>query len=342
LVIDAPELKEKRYSARNIRELPQKLFDVFYARIAERMGNNDIFTYLDWVREHKGIQPDTIVRLLDASATTLINAGGVPETRTLVYREPTGDKKKDLAASIILNFGTLEVEHTYSDRNAIALVKIKKPSLDEIVDIQECRTDYFTLRAGRLNNNEAHDKELRRAQVFHPFRQELEAWYIERFYLNRMKLREVSTLPPRVVRLLEDPEMLQIFVRGIATGAVEFVDDGWIWHGPEKDLVLTNSIDDPDADVVKAGVIFALKQGEGRRDTLIPISREAARNSVNKSAQQKGKAADDMVAAFLKSKLDKLLDEHAPEPLREPLKMVFTFYCDPKTRTALQHRVNLP
>ena len=33
--------------------------------------------------------------------------------------------------------------------------------------------------------------------------------------------------------------MMQIFVHGIATGAVEFDDDGWIWHGPDKDLVLT-------------------------------------------------------------------------------------------------------
>ena len=343
LVIALPDSKELRFSARNIRELPEKLFDLFYDDIDEKMRTSDIFDYLLWVREHKGIQPDTIAKLLDGTATTLVNAGGVPETRTLVFKEPTGDKKKDLMASLILSFGTLEAsEYNYSDRNALALVKIKKPSLNEIVDIQECRDDYFTLRSGKLNNNEGHDKELRRAQVFHPFRQELEAWYIERSYQNKTNLKEVSTLSPRLVRLLEDPEMLQLFVHGIATGAVEFVNGGWIWHGPERDLVLTTKKDDPDADVVKAAVIFALKQGEGRRDTRVPISHEDARKSVDNSAQKEGKTADEMVAAFLKCKLDQFLIEHAPEQQREPLKMVFTFYCDPNTRTALQHRVNLP
>lgn len=342
LVIDLPD-KELRFSVRNIRELPERLFDIFYAGIDEKMSTTDIFDYLLWVRENKGIQPDMIAKLLDGTATTLVNAGGVPETRTLVFREPTGDKKRDLASSLILSFGTLEgVERAYSDRNAIALVKIKKPSLNEIVDIQECRDDYFTLRAGRLNNNEAHDKELRRAQVFHPFRQELEAWYIERSYRNRTNLKDVPTLPPRLVRLLEDPEMLQFFVHGIATGAVESLNGSWIWHGPERDIVLTTKKDDPDADVVKAAVIFALKQGEGRRDTLVPISREDARKSVDNSAQKAGKTADEMLVAFMNGRLDQFLNKHAPDHLREPLKMVFTFYCDPNTRTALQHRVNLP
>lgn len=343
LVIDSTDLRGKRFSTRAIRDLPQELYEHFYTRINERLSNTDIFNYLDWVREHKDIKPEAVVQLLNAEATTLINAGGVPETRTLVYQDPTGDNKKDLADSIVLKFGNLEgVERKYSDRNAITLVKIVKPSLNDIRDIEVCRNDYFALRADSLNNNEVHDKGLRRAQVFHPFRQEMEAWYIERYYVKKVGNANVPALPPRVARLLEDPEMMQLFVQGIATGAVESNSEGWVWHGPGGDVILTSTNEDPNADVLKAAVIFALRQGEGRRDGLTRIPRDAARQSVSKSAQDKGRTRDEMLAEFSRDKLDQFLVDNAPEALRLPLKMVFTFYCDPKTRTGLQHRVELP
>lgn len=131
LVVDSPDLIEHRYSTPNIRALPQEMYQLFHKRIEERLGNTDVFDYLIWLREHKDIQPATVANRLDAEATTLINAGGVPERRTLVYREPTGNNKKDLADHIALKLGTLEgIERSASDRNAITLIKTKKPNLD--------------------------------------------------------------------------------------------------------------------------------------------------------------------------------------------------------------------
>jgi hypothetical protein len=345
LVIDVPELGARQYTPRDIRALPQHLHKLFYDRIKERLDNTDIFDYLLWLREHKNIGPSAVAKLLDAEATPLINAGGVPETRTLVFSEPSGDSKKDLANSIVVEFGNLEgVERAYSDRNAITLVKIKKPSLTQIRDIEVCQQDYFKLRADRPNNDETHDNELRRAQVFHPFRQELEAWCIERYYMvNVVKNSDsVPMLPPRVARLLEDPEMMQLFVHGIATGAVEMIGGkGWLWHGPDEDVELSVYDDDPAGDVIGAAVNFALKQGEGRINGLRTISREAARQSVVRSAQDKGQSLDEMLVEFVERGLDAFLKQHAPEAMRAPLKMVFTFYCDPQIRTELQHRLSL-
>src|SRR5688572_5111224 len=284
-----------------------------------------------------------VVKLLSERAATLINAGGVPATRTLAYKDPAGSHKEALADSIAHRLEMLEgVESAYSDRNAITLIKIKKPSLDQIQDITDCRDEYFDFRAARLNNDEAHDKELRRAQTFHPFRQELEAWYIERHYVMKDGNAEVPPLPPRITRLLEDPEMMQLFVHGIATGTVEAADEGWVWHGPGGDVVLTSSEEDPNADVIKAAIVFVLKRGEGRRSGLKEISRTAARQQINVAAQKKGSTRGEMVAKFAKERLSDFVDEHAPAPLRTSLKMVFSFYCDPKTTTALQHRVALP
>ncbi|HYV10098.1 MAG TPA: tubulin-like doman-containing protein [Pyrinomonadaceae bacterium] len=343
LKIDSPELAQRQYTLRDIRSLPQGLYQLFYRPINERLSNTDVFDYLIWLREHKGIEPETVIRVLNAEATTLISAGAVPETRILIYRDPIGGSKKDLADAMALKLGSPEsVEKGYSDRNAIVLVKMKKPSLNQIADIDDCQKDYFMLRADQENNNESHDKKLRRAQVFHPFRQEMEAWYIERFYLNKQDSTGVPTLPPRIARLLEDPEMMQLFVHGIAIGTVESTTDGWVWHGPNGDVMLTNSEDDPTASVVKAAVIFALKQGEGRRDGRKPIPREVARQSIIKAAQANGHNRDEMLRSFIEKRMPEFLENHAPENLREALKMVFTFYCDPSTRTALQLRVNLP
>lgn len=342
LVINSLTHPEQRYSTREIRRLLPQLYQFFYQRIDERLRYTDVFDYLLWLRDQRGVQPSEVVRLLDAEATTLIDAGGVPERRTLIYREPEGGQKKELVDSIALKLGNLEgIERYSSDRNAITLIKIKKPDADENVDIQDCLDDYSLLRVDHLNNDEAHDSQLRRAQGFHPFRQELEAWYIERSYIKELNSLDVPMLPPRVVRLLEDPDMMQIFVHCIATGAVERIEGkGWLWHAPDGDVVLTD--DDPSVDVIRAAVNFVLRQGEGWRTGLIPIRREVARQTVVASAQKKGWTPQGMIAEFMESKVDPFLAANAPASLRLALKMVFTFYCNPQTNTDLRLRVNLP
>ncbi|HKQ05575.1 MAG TPA: tubulin-like doman-containing protein [Blastocatellia bacterium] len=347
LVIESYDFGPKRYSAREIRNLTHELHEYFRHRIDERLSYRDVFDYLRWAQERQVIDPFKVADLLDAKAAALINAGGVSERRTLIYRKPYEIEKQNLADAICKRLQEraplTESEHSYSDRNAITLIKIKKPSSEQFADIQFCREDYLALRAGSLNDDKTHDLELRRAQVFHPFRQEMEAWYIERSYIQKSGLADVPMIPPRVTRLLEDPEMMQIFVRAIATGAVENIENGgWLWHGPEGDIQLTEPKSDLNADVVKAAVNFVLRQGEASPNGVRRISREDARRSVTESAQKNNRARDEMLVEFVKDKLDAFLKHNAPAPLRLALKIVFTFYCDPDTRTSLQYRVNLP
>lgn len=343
LVIDHDGFGKRLYPTRQLRELQHDLYEHFRRHIAEKLGETDVFNYLLWLQEHRSIDTDRVVKALNAETHALINAGGAPETKVLVYKEPQGSDKKNLADALTGKLTPVDIERAYSDRNSITLIKVKKPSLNEIVDLQDCRQDYFRLRADQFSGDDKHDQELRRAQVFHPFRQELEAWYIERFYQKRVRNVEIQPLPPRLVRLLEDPEMLQYFLQGIATGAVEKVNgQGWVWHGPEEDLELTLDEENPYADVIKAGVIFALRQAEGARGGLRRILRDAAKQSVTEAAQKQSRSRDELLGEFLKQGLDPFLAEHAPATLRDPLKMLFTFYCDPKTRTGLTQRMNLP
>ena len=346
LMIDADGFGKRQYALRDLlRDLHNDLFAHFHKAIVEKLNNTDVFDYLRWLQDNRGISTEQVAKELNAQTQALIDAGGATETRTLVYQEPQGGDKKNLADAIAGKLQQpVEIERAYSDRNAITLIKVKKPSLNEIVDIQDCRKDYFNLRNDELNHNDSHDQSLFRAQVFHPFRQELEAWYIERSYLRVVgNVDLVPALPPRVVRLLEDPEMLQYFLQGIATGAVQKIDgQGWVWHSPEEPINLTLDDEDPTADVIKAAVIFALRQAEGARGGLRRITRAAAKQSVAEAAQKQGQSPGDMLDDFLKNKLKKFLAAHAPEAFHVPMEMLFTFYCNPKTRTGLAQRMNLP
>jgi hypothetical protein len=343
LVIENDSFTNKRYRARDVRGISQDLYRYFHRQIDIKLANTDIFKYLLWLQDNRDIGTAQVAQLLDAGATALINAGGEPETRTLVYKEPIGTDKKNLAEAIEGRLKPLKgVETSYSDRNAMILIKIKKPSLDEIVDVRNCWLDYFRLRNERLAGQESHDNELRRALVFHPFRQEMEAWYIERYYRTRVGTVDVKTLPPRIVRLLEYPEMMRYFVYGIVTGAIQRIDGrGWVWHGLNEALDLTSERDDPQADVILAAVYFVLKQGEGRRDGLKRITLQEAERSVIKKADELNRPLTELLKEFVPGGLEKFLDDNAPADLKESLKMVFIFYCDPRMRTGLQHRMNL-
>lgn len=347
LVIESPDLKENSYSARDIRRLSQGLYQLFHRRVNERLSTTDIFDYLIWLREHNVIWLEEVANALDAEAAPPINAGGAPDTSILIYKLPYDPKKREMVALIqkeLIERNALvsDPEQSHTDQNSLTLLKIKRLRPNQFAEVEDCRKDYINLNAAALNGNEAHDMNLYRAQVFHPFRQELEAWYIERSNLKETMTASAQMLPPRIVRLLEDPLMMQLFAQSVATGAVEMVEGrGWLWHGPDEDIELTVLDDDPAADIIQAAVTFTLKKGGGRGGSFRTISPDAARQSVVRSAQSKDKTLDVMLVEFVKRRLDAFLTQHAPEAMRAPLKMVFTFYCDPRTRTGLQHRLDL-
>jgi hypothetical protein len=342
----ALELRTRRtYASQKVSEIHRDLRQYFRERMKRYLEYNDIFDYLLYA-QNKGVGPDQIAKLLNEAAQVLIDADATEECR-LVYKDPLAPEKRNLATAIRAALSVnpeLRVndsETTHSDKNSITLLKVKRSNVKQNRDIRDCRNDYVALRDASLNNDEKHDMELLRAQVFHPFPQELEAWYIERCYSREVNSSDVPALPPRIVRLLEDPEMMQIFVHAIATGAVERIENkGWYWHGPDGDFVLSEHEDEPTADVVKAAVIFLLKKGKGQRGDSIP--REAARQSVLESARKRGRARDEMLIEFAKEGLDSFLETNSPADLRLALKIVFRFYCDPDRRTGLQFRVKLP
>jgi hypothetical protein len=158
-------------------------------------------------------------------------------------------------------------------------------------------------------------------------------------------------LPPRIVRLLEDPAMMQTFVHCVATGAIEQFDGSWIWHDSanSREVFLTEREAEPRADLLRAAVIFVLQQREGRRNGRIPIRLEDARKSAVKAAQDRGLSKDEAVREFVAQKLDDYLRDHFPvgddeaahERETRGLRVLFEFYCHPQIQTQLRERLDL-
>lgn len=349
---------ERRFGPDTVALLHRELHDRFRAWIDPRMDQHDVFDYLLYAQQPpRAVNSDRVAQLLNSAADVLINAES-PELCTLIYRDPVDQNKRNLASAIFQSvsrgLGNSDLtEAHHSDRFALTLLKIRKPNLDSIHNIGECRDDYLKWQQTGRNGHQEHDEQLFRAQVYHPFRPELEAWYIERRHslLTNRGLQPEDHIPPRLVRLLEDPAMMQAFVHCVATGAVEKVDGSWVWHDTVngRDVVLTERDVEIRADLVRVAVVFALQQREGRRQGLIPIRPEDARRSAVAAAQAKGRSRDDVVKEFVKDRLDAYLDTHFPigddeqtyHRERRSLRMLFEFYGHPETLPQIGERLDL-
>ena len=365
----APELRlvikgdvSLSYTVDTVRGIHQDLHAHFKEEIDRALEKIDIFDFLLYAQRNHDIQPEEMAESLSRACQPLINARGATSEWKLLYREPVGDDKKNLARAIQAGLqrmnqgGTRDPERSHSDRNSVTLLKVQKPNLDQIDDLRKCKESYDQLLIEPLNRVKKHDDEVFRAQVYHPFRPELEAWYIERATFTRRRMRPADNrLPARIVRLLEDPAMIQAFVQCIAIGAVERISDkGWVWHArpgnPERDVWLSDHETDPKADVIRAAVVFALQQREGKKFGLVRITLEDAKQSITEMAQKKGKTKGELFTHFKMNELNRFLDEHVARgdnadeyrAIREGLKMVFDFYSDADMRTGLQHRIDLP
>lgn len=352
-----------------LRILHQELYDYFRKVIDDKLKLRDIFDYLVYAQNEKGVTTKKITELLNDAAKVLLDSPALQSAEAnWVYKEPTEPSKQNFAKVLQTELSQIHTKTgsaatLHSDRNALTLLKVCKPAPDQVTNLNRCRDAYVTEQMDDENGDYNHDQELYRAQIYHPFRAELEAWYIERRYYHRLLEETIEVdrhISPRVSRLLENPEMMQAFVRCIATEVVKKEEQIWVFHNrvTDKDIALTTS-EEPTADVMRAAVIFVLRQMEAKEGGRVRITLAHAKESVIRAAQNTGENPDDMVGAFVgkptepesSKELDQFLDQHfheeglAPkmaEREKQNLKMIFQFYGDRNRRTHLGDRMQLP
>ncbi len=269
----------KEHANNDLSRLHTSLYEEFVSRIHHRLTPVDIFDYLAYLKAQK-LSDDEFksvanLFLAGGASDVLLNTGAEDTDRAMfVYKLP-GSKQKELIVDKLTESvgagrrgGGLSADQYSSDLHAVAHQDHQSHRDDFAVqDVNRCYPEYAKLRTKAVSGNKGLDDLLRRAQVYHIVPPELEAWYIERF-IERWQVRDAHgkgiSLPPRVVRLLEDPAMIQAFVRCLMTGAVyRTPEELWRWLQPFQ--WRQGSL--PDGE----GESAALRRSSpGRRDILPP------------------------------------------------------------------------
>lgn len=344
------------FEGTQLANFPLELYRSFRRHIDNELKTRDIFHYLRFCQT-RGLQPVDFAQILDDRAEALINLPNAPEEKYLTYAQPQApvtniDENSTLGDAIQGKVEGLNQWYNHSDRFSICLLKVKKPAdVRDIQDVQDCLRDYLTSQAARLTNVQANDDELRRAEVYHIFRGELEAWYIERESLlqRRAQATVEDHIPPRIVRLLEDPQRMSAFVKCLATGAIFQNDKGWWWRASNDEEVPLTDPDEGKTTIVRAAVNFILRGEGGTVMGAQAIPLPDVLRSIAKAASDKQKSELELLQefanpqkleAFLAHAFPKLKDDN-PRYLsdRSALKTVLEFYATPGRSTDLVKRM---
>ncbi|AWB09149.1 hypothetical protein A6A40_29770 (plasmid) [Azospirillum humicireducens] len=355
----------------DLRDVHELLRDRFRPAVDSRLQDIDIFDYLQYEqqhnRTHERLSVDEIVKRFRGSAKLLLSDGRMAACRW-VYRQPSGGDKQNIADALRARLADAsdgdQVNSpitTYSDPTSLILLKAARMEHGHIKDVKDCEKKY--LETLRVERGQGADAELQRALIYHPFRGEAEAWFIERVFSRRLSLEmEASRLiPPRIVRLLDNPHQFQAFVHCLATGAV-FRDEAerrWFWRAPNRDA----PVDLDNGDLIRAAVVFVLQRREAGNAKRFPITADAAFQSARQaaadpqSANRNGETErsyfeqledfirDEPLTSFLKASvpisenaLGNAVGEAEYSRLIDGLRMSMQFYGSPSTKADLSAR----
>ncbi|MBK8540746.1 MAG: hypothetical protein IPL60_12195 [Ardenticatenia bacterium] len=351
------------FGLRDLVGLHRQLFNQFSTHVENKLRSVDIFDFVDYLQARVlGFQLSDLTNILSQESAVLISTA-VEEEAVLVYHEPQAESKQAMSNAIAAElrglYNTMQTISVHTDRHSISLIRLKKPADEQVVDIQTCNADYLGKQGQSLTGAAVQDDLLYRAQVYHMFPHELEAWYIERWHLRHQE--GPVTLAPRIVRLLEDPAMTQSLIRCLVTGAVFRNDDGkWLWKNPAPggrfpEVFLTDHASDDYEDLLRAANTFCLQREDCRVGVAVAITRERAVESYEIENQRNGQLNEWMAGNDIGVKqVHRFLDEYLPAPVigdvhvlrryaaeRKGMELLFRFYAHPKTHVGLRHRTEL-
>lgn len=354
------------FSGHTLTRLPETLQQRFHPVIGNRLQPFDIFDYLLYLRQRFGTSMRAVTELLLQPAKVLLD---VPtQTCNWVFKAPAGGDKAAIVGELESELRNLRANQTagaqdhHTDRTSLNLVCGAATDPDRIPDLLQCESAYLASLSRNLSANAADAHEVERSVIYHAFRGEAEAWFIERAAVregetNFHTVKEL--IPARVTRLLAQPDHFQAFIQCLATKAVYYCEDSlaWFWRAPgrEEPIALNSAGFQAEQSFFNAAAIFVLQQSEARRQGRVAITLKAARESAQTLAKADfpNQPLHQVVADFVSpANLESFFAKACPPPKtgNDPvvmedyerelrgLTLVFRFYGRPGAQTALSAR----
>jgi hypothetical protein len=347
------------------RELYLRLYDDIRKSIDTRLDGVGILNYLSYTMNDPKLQLDesAIIAKLRNKCRVKLSVEGIPEAKyRLIYNIGNHanidmvTKANNLVTALRAQGGgqVANPATDYSDPNTIILFGAIDPNGQSVIaDVNSCGTEYlksYTQFKG--------DPQMR-TLTYHIFRAEQEAWFIERHaeMTRGEKFSGVESItPPRIVRLLEKPDMMRAFVHCLVTGVVYRDDTTSTWYYKPKDGEAV-PLGDAQSDLLQAIVIFVLQQRSSAKvlrtftaDSAIAAAVGAAQSgpfgsypAALKDAVDNPKRLDDIVTVHFEQVQLSVMgadDHRRPVVFEEAnaLRRIFRFYAPYASNTELPKR----
>lgn len=307
------------------RDFPKALLDYLSSRISERMRQLDgMSNYLKWLRDEKRDDVAALADELHKVTRRFLDEKHTSATRKFLLlhgdswnRERDGENAFDavynglagdanIAGKITHNLTGADGVNLFKDRNVLAVLMADNViPYSDIRVMRQMRDSYVAVR------NE--DYPQWRAETYHLFRCDQEAWRIEHDQVVATRDTRFPEIPGSLSRLLDEPQRVELFAKALATGIIRghpLAGTGQVWVcGPaaEQDprqLIFLNDPDDESdpRDLLRALVTFVMDRNDRRRHRRGRLDIAEIQGWIEGHFAAQGKRLDEMVKAFREAK----------------------------------------
>lgn len=302
------------------RDFPGVLVDLFRGHVAKRVREFEgMGRYLKWIRDDRRQPLSNISDRLSSVTRNFLDQRQTSDTRKLLLlhgdawnRERDGDNAFDTIYNAMAGGHDManKIQHNleqdgvilFEDRNVLAvLMSDNAIPYQEIAAFERMRRDYLAVR------DEDHPEW--RAETYHLFRCDQEAWRIEHKLVVETRDTHFPEIPGNLCRLLDDPKSVELFVKSLASGVIRAQPvglGGTVWvcgpvgeDDPKRLIFLNDPNDDKDPrDLLRALVTFTMDGNDRRRRTRGPIDARRVQGWIEETLVGQGTTLEDAAESF--------------------------------------------
>ncbi len=287
------------------------LKDNIYARMAQHEG---MAKYLEWLSEEKGVSAlqELVERLKRVTSGFVDNEATSPTRRFILLHgdqwppgrgdSPFDEIFKQLKeggqnfSEISHNLTTGDGQNMFEDKNVIAIlatdVEIK---YDNIPVVAQMKHSYEERRADEFVDW--------RAETYHIFAAEKEAWQLERELGKATGVRTVPMLNGSYYRVLDDPARVRLFCQAYVANVVRRLEgnlDGPVWVcgevGDDENAIW---LTDPTEDLFRAMVTFVMDKRDRRKQKVGNLQTQKIRGWIEAAIKSTKATPQDMFTHYI-------------------------------------------